>query len=374
MFFPMDQRETLFSISEDEVCDKSGKNIESDDYDEFNVIDIRGFTINEYIDQFNEVAKALNVKSGEMKYDYANLLKHVMFNCIFDEKKIAMIKNTKQDEFNMINTLFDCSQVRYRTDETFKLDDIMQLDANSMFPYILTMVDFPYGKPMFKNIDNIVTKDYKVAYFKLKVEDLPECIYQKRKKTQWFSVQDVLILQMFGCEFELIKGEEYNCIHWDKTMRLNNKVVKDLFALKTKGNKIASIVVKRIHGCMMSRIREKKSDIGKNVQLHTTEMTERKYTAHFPLFYRIKTCIYAIARLLIAKQVKRVIDDGKIIIRICTDSITFENSNILDDKISDIKMGFFKDEKVKKYGNLDATKTFMFNNVMEIVPVLKKTK
>lgn len=308
-----------------------------------------------YKEDYEKICEILKI-DFDLRYNYNNLVKYCLYHLMFDVDEITPIS---QDEFEWINKNLYCEQLRYVEKLPFNRNEVKQLDINSMFPYSLIQLDIPISEMKFDKVDTIDMKKHKVFFIKLKVEKLPEYLYQKYKnKKNWFSRYDLLMFNLFNVKYEIIH-EENNYAYYEKTTRIKNSCILRLFENK-KTNCVANMIIKKIHGLAIMRHRLKTDDIEHNTELKKSCMLKKQYCAGLPLFYRMKAVLYNSVKYQMAVYVKKLQDANVKIIRIATDSITFYNSDILNEYISD-KMGKFKVEN-----KIPDDKTYFYNDVLQL--------
>lgn len=349
LHFRIPNKQTVFAVGDIRISCETGKMILRDDVNEYcrlqkikienankSVHDI----VLQYKNDFSAVCEKLKIQV-DLKFIEHNLIKYILYEMMYDVDDIEPIK---QEEFQWINENLYCAQLRYRDkDAIVNKRTTKTLDVNAMFDYAQIGMNVPISHLQFDTITEIDLRKHQVFFVRIKIiGELPEHIYQTfDNKNDWFSKYDLLILNNYGCEYKLMNCEN-NYAYYEKTQRIKHKAINILFEMR-KTNTVAKKVLKLLHGVACSRPRERTNEITERTELIDDKALKRKYEANLNYHYRLKTVIYCTVKYLMSKHIKTLIDNDVKIYRIATDSITFANSNILDNKIGD-KIGLFKIE------------------------------
>ena len=136
-----------------------------------NVIDmmeVDNMEVLNYKKDFDEIMKTLKIVDlPNHKYNFKNLLKHIIFSMVPNQEDIEPIEI---DEIRFINDNINGNQPRYKTSRRLKLSECQLLDVNSLFPQIFTKsISIPTSKAKFAHVDEIDMKKDDFGYYNLKV-------------------------------------------------------------------------------------------------------------------------------------------------------------------------------------------------------------
>lgn len=385
--YSVDKRETVFlrnekyyNIDGKEIDDRNISNSKS------NVIqmreDLNDMTVSDYLRWFKEIEEI--IKFDDAAKNYRTLIKQIAFAMVGD----AEIEPIESEEYNFILKNFNFSQPRYKTKRSIKLFECKLYDVNSLFPFLLCKnIRIPIGKPEFTTVETVDFDEIRgnqIAFYNLDVSfnnDL-KYIYESFdnctiKKT-WFSKVDIKIFQDFGAEFKLINDGKPNKMYYEKSKQLSWGNIPKLYKLaKEKDNKLAKVIMTRIHGVMIQRKYTESKRIEEGCRITDTEIKLRGVDCEHPTLYRVKLMIYPLCRLIMSKYIKQILDSGNKVFRVATDSILFSSKcDVLDNLLDDKEMGKFKNELNKKFSpdKYDYDKKYYFKSDLTLVTEKPKEK
>ncbi len=135
-------------------------------------------------------------------------------------------------------------------------ENVFEYDINSMYPHLMTVIDFITRKGKYKIVDKIkLSNEY--AIYRCVIKGIKDNVMRHNPKN-YYTTLDVKTAIENNYNVELIQDGEPNCLVYSKRTRFTGnevfgKVVKALYAMKMSGCKDAKVSLNYIWGFFASK-------------------------------------------------------------------------------------------------------------------------
>ena len=135
-------------------------------------------------------------------------------------------------------------------------ENVFEYDINSMYPHLMTLVDFITRKGQYKIVDEIdLSNEY--AIYRCVIKGIKDNVMRHNPKN-YYTTLDVKTAIENNYNVELTQDGEPNCLVYGKRTRITGnevfgKVVKALYAMKMSGCKDAKMSLNYIWGFFASK-------------------------------------------------------------------------------------------------------------------------
>jgi len=142
----------------------------------------------------------------------------------------------------------------YKQDGTYK--GVYEYDINSMYPHLLTVIDFITRRGKYKTVSKIKLKnDYQI--FRCVINGIDKRIMRHKPKN-YYTTLDIKTALENGYSVELIQDGEPNCLKYGKRTRISghevfNTFVSALYKMKSQGCRDAKLPLNYLWGYLTSR-------------------------------------------------------------------------------------------------------------------------
>ena len=142
----------------------------------------------------------------------------------------------------------------YKQDGTYR--GVYEYDINSMYPHLLTVIDFITRRGKYKTVSKIKLKnDYQI--FRCVINGIDKRIMRHNPKN-YYTTLDIKTALENGYSVELIQDGEPNCLKYGKRTRLSghevfNTFVSALYKMKSQGCRDAKLPLNYLWGYLASR-------------------------------------------------------------------------------------------------------------------------
>jgi len=142
----------------------------------------------------------------------------------------------------------------YKQDGTYR--GVYEYDINSMYPHLLTVIDFITRRGKYKTVSKIKLKnDYQI--FRCVINGIDRRIMRHNPKN-YYTTLDIKTALENGYSVELIQDGEPNCLKYGKRTRISghevfNTFVSALYKMKSQGCRDAKLPLNYLWGYLASR-------------------------------------------------------------------------------------------------------------------------
>lgn len=320
-----------------------------------------------YIIDLEACCKSWNVSISDCIYSPTHLSKVFSFELFkdkeFDELDSFEIEHIRNGNHN--------GYMIYVDTETKTNENTTTYDLNSFYPLCM-MGSFAIRLNKGKHIKLTEMPEhnsfFNFAYYLVEVTDKKPLHFQTKATTLWLTNFDILTFIMFECPFKFKQDCQYNCYTYvdSKTMRTEKRhkdLIKNMYSLKSNGNKIAKDVLIQMHGVMFSNERKTHNNIKNGAEIieemnsegvwvcrSKNELAEVRGGIKYN-WERFKPFYYSYTRYLMSKHVHALQLKNVKINRIYCDSISCDKTEYFDDKMGE-EIGKFKLEEKKWNGKV----------------------
>lgn len=137
--------------------------------------------------------------------------------------------------------------------------DVVEYDVNSMYPALMTIVDFITRKGRFSTVSRIPKLKLSDIYsiYRCHIVGFDNRLFQGNRNGYYCGL-DIITAQQEGYDIKLVQDGEPNCLFYDENTRISGdevfgKFVRDLYKLKTKNVKLAKSVINCLWGKLASK-------------------------------------------------------------------------------------------------------------------------
>ncbi len=142
----------------------------------------------------------------------------------------------------------------YKQDGTYR--GVYEYDINSMYPHLLTVIDFITRRGKYKTVNKIKLKnDYQI--FRCVINGIDKRIMRQNRKN-YYTTLDIKTALENGYSVELIQDGEPNRLKYGKRTRIAghdvfNTFVSALYKMKSQGCRDAKLPLNYLRGYLASR-------------------------------------------------------------------------------------------------------------------------
>lgn len=333
----------------------------------------------EYLTQIGEVADKFKISRKEFRPVFYDFTSRILLDTL-KQYPVEPVRPHEYEYLNYVRNSFICME----KDNLF-VEKGYQYDINAFFAYVLQHKDFvvPIKAGTTANIKTVDELEQYFAYNVMLKVDFSNFPYMRDANDKiYYSQYDIKMFKKANVKFEIFETNDDNIIFFTKEQCMSGDVVfgdlvKDLYAMKHDGNKVAGSVMRMLHGVLGQTCLERvyRNNADSHLCLDRCFKMDDKYyycvkgtnqSLFKSGFARIKMFLYSFTRYIFYK--KYIHEEDHRIYRIYVDSIITDkpiDDAFIGDKIGQLKFeGMYENVTFDKV-NISYKKELFFEEPTE---------